>query len=240
MIPIVTTPITRRRALAGLAAFAAAPPTLSARSHFARNRVSAVTDEIGKTQADAIAVAEKYKLALLELRRVPGADKEFAALTGPELKRAAAELALTKIRVVMLHASTLRPETVTAAALFGASKILIEKPDAQAIAAQLSALEQARIQLLIPDSADTRTLLERFPSKAFGVDWDPVRSPDAWSQAPKGRILNLRVQIETEAGWRRRLESLDRENYQGGVSLSTTFEKSDDALHDILRLVDDL
>jgi hypothetical protein len=53
-------------------------------------------------------------------------------------------------------------------------------------------------------------------------------------------VANLRVQIETEAGWRRKFEALDRDNYSGGVSLETTVEKSDDALHDLLRLVDSL
>ena len=67
-----------------------------------------------------------------------------------------------------------------------------------------------------------------------------VAAPDAYQNTPRGRVLNLRVNIETEAGWRRRLEALDRDGYAGSVSLETTLEQSDDALHDLLRLVDDL
>ena len=100
----------------------ALPWRLGARSHFARNRVSVVTDEIGKTQSDAIAVLQKYKVQLVELRRVPGTQKEFAALTEPELKRAAAELALVKFKVAILHTTSLRPEAITAAGIVGAGR----------------------------------------------------------------------------------------------------------------------
>ncbi len=232
--------MTRRQAIFGAVALGALPQVLAARSHFARNRVSMVTDEIGKTQADALAVLAKYKVQLAELRRVPGSPKEFASLSDVEIKRAAAELAVAKIRVAMLHATNLKPEAVAAATVFGAARIHIETADPAAISANLPSIEAAKMQLVIPFSVDAGALLEKFPSKAFGIDWDPVAAPDAYAAIPKGRMLNLRVKIAAEAGWRRRLEALDRDGYAGGVSLETTLEQSDDSMHDILRMVDDL
>jgi hypothetical protein len=224
--------VTRRDALASLGALLAAP-RLRARSHIAKSRVSVVTDEIGKTQADAVAVVQQYKLNWVELRRVPGSAKEFAALTEPELRRAVAELGVAKIKVAILHAAVLKPEVVAAAQVVSAAKICVFSADADAVAKNLPAIEGAKMELLVGDAK----LLARFPSKALGLDWDPVKAPDGYA---KGRVLSVRVQIEEDAGWRRRFEALDRDGYGGGISLETTLEKSDDALHDLLRLIDSL
>jgi len=227
--------VSRRRALASVGALVAAP-RIFARSHISRNRVSAVTDEIGKTQEDALAAIGQYKLQLVELRRVPGSQKEFAALTEPELKHTAAELGVAKIKVAILHASVLNAQAIRAAALVGAPKLCVLQADADAIQKNLAEIEQAKMQLLIGDAK----LLGQFPSKAIGLDWDPVKAPDAYAEAGKGRVANVRVDIEQEAGWRKRFEALDRDSYAGGISLETSLEHSGDALHDILRLVDSL
>jgi hypothetical protein len=219
--------VTRRQALTLLVA-----STLRAKSHIARSRVSAVTDEIGKTQADAIAALQSYKLNVVELRRVPESGREFAALTDPELRRAVAELGVVKFKVSILHASVLKPEAIAAAVTLGAPKLCVLNADADSIAKNLPAVESAKLQLLIGDA----NLLGQ--SKALALDWDPVKAPDAYV---KGRVGNLRVQIEQQdAGWRRRFEALDRDGFNGGVSLETSLEKSDDALHDLLRLIDSL
>lgn len=227
-------PLSRRRALASIGALVAAP--LLARSHISRNHVSAVTDEIGKTQSDAVAAIQQYKLQLIELRRVPGSTKEFATLTEPELKQAIAELGVAKIRVAMLHATVLNPQAIAAAALVGAPRICVLKADADAIQKNLAAIEQAKMQLLIGDAK----LVAQSASKEIGLDWDPVKAPDGYADAGKARVANVRVDIEQEAGWRKRFEALDRDGYGGGISLETSLEHSDDALHDLLRLVDSL
>jgi hypothetical protein len=230
----VTMAVSRRRALASIGALAAWP--VFARSHISRSRVSAVTDEIGKTQQDAIAAIEQYKLQLVELRRVPGSPKEFASLTEPELKHALTELAVAKIRVAILHASAITPQAIAAAVVVGAPKLCVLKADADSMQKNLAAIEQAKIQLLIGDGK----LLGQFGSKSIGLDWDPVKAPDGYADAGKGRTTNVRVDIEQEAGWRKRFEALDRDGYGGGISLETALEHSDDALHDLLRLVDSL
>jgi sugar phosphate isomerase/epimerase len=94
--------------LAG-AAFAAAAGKLQAfKSHITKARISAITDEIGKTQAEAIEFAHHYGLQLVELRNVPETKKEFSFLTEPELKGWAAELESNKLKVSFLNASLLK------------------------------------------------------------------------------------------------------------------------------------
>jgi sugar phosphate isomerase/epimerase len=102
------TSLSRRELLAG-AAFALAAGKLQAfKSHITKARISAITDEIGKTQADAIDFAHQYGLQWVELRNVPETKKEFAFLTEPELKRWSAELASNKLKVSFLNTGLLK------------------------------------------------------------------------------------------------------------------------------------
>jgi sugar phosphate isomerase/epimerase len=70
--------------------------------------IGAVTDSIGKTQADAIDFARHFNLAWVELRNLPESGKEFALMTGPELKRTAAELLSNKLKVSFLNTTLLK------------------------------------------------------------------------------------------------------------------------------------
>ena len=92
--------MTRRNLLGNLLTFTAAQPLLTslsaARSRIGKNRVSAVTDEIGGTPSEAMAFAQRFNLQWLELRKVPGMTRDYASLTFPELKRQAAELARSR------------------------------------------------------------------------------------------------------------------------------------------------
>jgi hypothetical protein len=239
MISIVTTFVTRRRAiLTGIAGLAAAS-VLRAKSHIARAHVSAITDEIGKTQSDAIAAAIKYKVPAIELRRVPGTDREIAALSVPELKQMGTELTLAKVKTAMLHAQTLRPGVIAAAAIVNAQRIRVAKPDEESLVASLPAIEQAKIQLVLPLSPENSALVEKHASHALGLEWDPIADSEGYANAPKGRILNIRVRILEGTNWRRKFEALDRDRYEGGISLETTLEQLDDAMHDLMRIVDD-
>jgi sugar phosphate isomerase/epimerase len=78
------------------------------RKRIDRSRVSAITDEIGKTPDDAIAFARQYGLRWVELRSVPGARKEYGFLTEPELKATAAALANNGLRVSFLNTGLLK------------------------------------------------------------------------------------------------------------------------------------
>jgi sugar phosphate isomerase/epimerase len=100
--------VTRRELLAGAAGVLAAQPLLAFKSHITKARISAITDEIGNTQADAIDFAHQYGLQWVELRNVPETKKEFAFLTEPELKRWATELTSNKLKVSFLNTSLLK------------------------------------------------------------------------------------------------------------------------------------
>jgi sugar phosphate isomerase/epimerase len=100
--------ITRRRFLAGSAALAAAAPLGAFKARISKSSISAITDEIGLTQAAAIEFAQQYGLSFVELRNMPETKKEFALMTEPELKRAAAELASNKLKVSFLNTSMMK------------------------------------------------------------------------------------------------------------------------------------
>jgi sugar phosphate isomerase/epimerase len=100
--------ITRRQLIAGAAALAAAAPLSAFKSRITKTSISAITDEIGKTQADAIDFAHQYQLSWVELRNLPETGKEFALMTEPELKRSAAELASNKLKVSFLNTSMMK------------------------------------------------------------------------------------------------------------------------------------
>jgi sugar phosphate isomerase/epimerase len=100
--------LNRRELLAGAAATFAASPLLAFKSHITKANISAITDEIGKTQADAIDFAHQYGLQWVELRNVPETKKEFAFLSEPELKKWAAELAANKLKVSFLNTGLLK------------------------------------------------------------------------------------------------------------------------------------
>ncbi|MGD1073885.1 MAG: sugar phosphate isomerase/epimerase family protein [Bryobacteraceae bacterium] len=100
--------ISRREWLVGSAALLAAGRMEAFKSHLAKASISAITDAIGTTQADAIAFAQQYGLQWVELRNVPETKKEFAFLTEPELKRWATELAANKLKVSFLDTSLLK------------------------------------------------------------------------------------------------------------------------------------
>jgi hypothetical protein len=185
----------------------------AAKSHIGKNRVSAVTDEIGASQSEAIEFTKRFSLQWVELRRIPGTDKEFAALTAPELKRYAAELATNKIKVSVLHTSTPKPEAIDAALTLGAGKLLVPAG------------------IVIVASPGGRAFTPP------GVDWNPGKDP---SQPAKGSILNVRIQSLLEMNWRRVLEALERDNYQGEICLETPLDKADDAMRELMHFIGEL
>lgn len=100
--------VTRRELLAGAAALLGARRLGAAKSRLTKSRISAITDEIGRTQSEAIAFAKQHGLQWVELRTVPETKKEFALLSEPELRRFDAELAANKLKVSLLKTSLLK------------------------------------------------------------------------------------------------------------------------------------
>jgi sugar phosphate isomerase/epimerase len=88
--------MTRRELLAG--ALAAVPLEAKTR-RVDRSRISAITDEIARSPAGAIAFIKQYGLGLVELREVPGGGGAYEALPEADLRAAAREFASNRIRV---------------------------------------------------------------------------------------------------------------------------------------------
>ena len=84
-----------------------AAATLFAKTKIDRSRISAISDEIGRTPQQAIDFAKEYGLQYLELRNVPG-GKEYSFLPEPEVKLAAMEFARNGIRISFLNSSLLK------------------------------------------------------------------------------------------------------------------------------------
>ncbi|HVW07421.1 MAG TPA: sugar phosphate isomerase/epimerase family protein [Bryobacteraceae bacterium] len=98
----------RRQVLAGAAVLAAAGPLSAFKSRITKASISAITDEIGLTQAEAIDFAHHYGLSFVELRNIPETKKEVAKMTEPEVKAVAAELEGAKLKVSFLNTSLLK------------------------------------------------------------------------------------------------------------------------------------
>ena len=190
--------VTRRSLLIGAAAGLIPRPLPAAKSHITKSRISAITDEIGRTQADAIAFAKQNGLQWVELRTVPESKKEFAFLTEPELKRYATELAANKLKVSLLKTSLLKfpwpqlsPEdknleanrkrwdrrkedlarAISAAQILGVDKIRIFTGARVVDPASAYPVIAQTIEELIPaaETARIRLLIENEPSQNIGT-----------------------------------------------------------------------
>lgn len=83
-------------------------PLLKAASRIDVSRLSAITDEIGRSPEEAAAFARQYGLSWVELRSVPGGGGEYAFLPEGEVKAAAGRLREAGLRVSFLNTSLLK------------------------------------------------------------------------------------------------------------------------------------
>jgi hypothetical protein len=98
--------MTRRDLLAAAAASFALP--LQARSHFDKTRISAITDEIGRSTDESIAFAHQYGLSHVEIRNPAGNKKEYFALTEAEIKADAVRFQQEGLKVSFVNTSLLK------------------------------------------------------------------------------------------------------------------------------------
>lgn len=85
----------RRKFLAGLAL----APVAFGKTSFSRERLSAISDEMGASPAEAIAFAHKFGLKFLEIRNIPGRKQHYYRASEEELKTAAREFRQAGIRI---------------------------------------------------------------------------------------------------------------------------------------------
>lgn len=281
--------VTRRNLLAYSACLLGASGLHAAKTRITKSRVSAITDEMGRTQEDAVAFAKQYPLQWVDLRNIPGSTQEFASLSEPELKRYAAELAANKLKVSLLRTSLLKfswdadgkrwdrrkedfARAVGAAEVLGVEKITIftgartQNPPAvypnivQTLEEMIPRAEGANIRVLIENDpsqniatcAELKAILDLVPSKAIGFNWDPQNAlalndtpwPTGYALLPKARMFNVQIKSE-RLNWRAMLDALQRDGYQGEISVATetpgnTFEKTDDSIRGVLHVIGEL
>jgi len=73
-----------------------------------KTRISAITDEIGKTTDESIAFAHQYGLEFVEIRNPPGSRKEYFALPEPEIKADATRFASEGLKVSFVNTSLMK------------------------------------------------------------------------------------------------------------------------------------
>jgi sugar phosphate isomerase/epimerase len=282
--------VTRRNLFAYSACLLGARVLRAAKTHITKTRVSAITDEMGHTQEDAIAFAKQYPLQWVELRNIPGSTQEFASLSEPELRRCAAELAANKLRVSLLRTNLLKfswgaddkrwdrrkqdfARAVAAAEVLGVDKIgiftgaRVSNPASaysnivQTMEEMIPRAEDAKIRLLIENDpsqnigtcAELKAILDMLPSKAVGFNWDPRNAlalnetpwPTGYALLPKARMFNIQIRPEAQINWRAMLDAMQRDGYQGEISVATetpgsTLEKMDDSIREVLHIVGEL
>jgi sugar phosphate isomerase/epimerase len=71
-------------------------------------RISAISDEIAKSPAEAIAFAKRYNMQWLELRDIPGTKKSYHTLEPDQLSAAHAEFKEAGIRISFLNSPLLK------------------------------------------------------------------------------------------------------------------------------------
>ncbi len=135
---------------------------------------------------------------------------------------------------------------------------------AKAIGEFVPLAEAAKVKLLIENepsqnvatAAEIRALMNLLPSPAVGFDWDPWNAlslgeapwPDGYGQLPKNRLWGVQVKGDSLEGrsaldWRTILNALQKDNYQGPVSLATErfegayLKEANDMMGDLLHIV---
>jgi hydroxypyruvate isomerase len=98
--------MTRRDLLAAAGAVCALP--LEARSHFDKSRISAITDEIGRSTDESIAFAHQYGLTSVEIRNPPDDKREYFTLTEAEIKADAIRFRNEGLKVSFVNTSLLK------------------------------------------------------------------------------------------------------------------------------------
>jgi L-ribulose-5-phosphate 3-epimerase len=97
--------VSRRQLLLG----SLAAPALWGRDNIDRSRIGAITDEIARSPADAIAFAHTYGLKWLELRDVPGnKGQNYFFMEETALKEAAKQFSDAGLRISFLNTNLLK------------------------------------------------------------------------------------------------------------------------------------
>ena len=81
---------------------------LAARTRTDKSRISAITDEIGRTNDESIAFAHQYGLQFVEIRNPPGNRREYFALNDAEIKADALRFRSERLKVSFVNTSLMK------------------------------------------------------------------------------------------------------------------------------------
>ena len=98
----------RRQFIASAAAATATVLSGREKNIISRNRISAISDEVGTTPAESIAFAHQFGMQWLELRNVPGTKHPYFYMSAEELKPVARDFTDNGIRISFLNTSLLK------------------------------------------------------------------------------------------------------------------------------------
>ncbi|MGH9719969.1 MAG: sugar phosphate isomerase/epimerase family protein [Bryobacteraceae bacterium] len=120
--------------------------------------------------------------------------------------------------------------------------------------------EKQKVQLLVENegscniatSAETADLLAMLPSKAIGINWDPLNEvsqkqapfPGGYNLLPKKRIGNVQIKGRSvlegpqKLDWKAIFSALDRDGYKGKIGLEThIFESLIESSHASMKAI---
>ncbi|HLJ44885.1 MAG TPA: TIM barrel protein [Bryobacteraceae bacterium] len=97
-----------RRAFLGASLAAGLVGAAERKNRIGRNRISAISDEVGTSPAEALRFAKEFGMEWLELRNVPGTKTPYFYMSPDMLKPAAAEFRDNGIRISFLNTSLLK------------------------------------------------------------------------------------------------------------------------------------
>jgi sugar phosphate isomerase/epimerase len=97
--------VTRRELLAATAALTG---NLWARAHWDRSRISAITDEIGADADDAASFAHQSGMLFVEVRDLPGANREYATGREADMQADAAHLTNQNLKISTIDTGLLK------------------------------------------------------------------------------------------------------------------------------------
>jgi sugar phosphate isomerase/epimerase len=200
-----------------LCAPAVLAPRAFAKGRIDKSRISAITDEIGLTSADAIAFAHQYGLRWVEVRNNPDKKREYAQLPEVEVKEAAASFAANNLRVSFMNTSLLK-------FAWPGSEPVRRRPESDEQRAKRQASEQKRWD---SRKEDTRRAVNA--ARILGCDkiriftGSRVADPNAFF--PRiAEVMNELLPIAEEAKVHLLIENEDSQNVGSSAELAAVME----------------
>ncbi len=199
------------------------------------------------TAQDALDFFKHFGLRWVELRTIPGSNRDYALASEAEVKGAAATFSANGLRISFLHTSVLKSpkddlqKACAAANILGCDKVgvLTGQRAVDEIGSLAEIAGSYQVHLAISNIAapqEIADIMQAIPSKWVGYNWNPT-SVDGYAVLPKDRMLNVQFG-PVKLDWSRIVKSLEKDGYKYQLGLTASPDTADDAMKDMLRIVD--